>query len=268
MAKVTSLNNQEASKGKKIHTKAEYAIADALNLLRYNSGRSKDQNSVPYGKWEKHTGVAHTGSYFFTTDQMADHLMGETWFNREGRVTRFDTDNMDRDIDLILADRFCLDGKMTTLRESRFNNNRLTFSVKRSNIACTSGKVSIELKTFHHENKNICRDGWIKKGESNYTAFAIGHKAVVCSTKMLKELVEAESMCHPIYDHLSPELIQNNINQNRTYTDAQNMVVPIADLIEYCNGQVIDLPEWYTKAWDKATDAKYKAGNATLWGDK
>lgn len=265
MAKVTPFNMEAAAKGKKIPTKAEYAVADAINRLRFKGGSCNNVGSVPFDKWANHEEVKHNGSYLFTTDQMADHLMGEAWFTRESRASRFDTDNTDRDIDLIMADRWTLSGKMTTVKEYKNEGKRITFSVKRSNIACSSGKVSIELFTFNHLNENMKRDGWIESGESTYTVFAIGHKAVVCTTKLLKELVGRKSMVHTIYPHLTPELIQRNIEEKRTYTDSCNMAVPITDLIEMCEGKVIDLPEWYTKAWDKSATDKNKAGNKSLW---
>lgn len=262
MAKVTSLNTLEAVKGKRISTKAEYAVADALNSSRIVRDLHNTAVSTPVAKWANREELAHTGSFFHSTDQFADHLMGEEWFNREGRVHRFDKDNIDRDIDLILGDRWTLGGKMTTLRES---TQRTTISVKRMNRALTSGKINIELFTFNHENPSIKRDGWIVTGESTYTALALGHKMLICSTAKLKELVNTPSMTRTRIEHLTKERILANKEENRTYTDACNLLIPVEQLFDYCDAAVLDLPEWYCKAWNKDAGKTLVSASGMFW---
>lgn len=258
MAKATTLNNKNTSKGKRIFTKAEYAVASTLNKLRFEQGSSQKKVDVLEGKWAGNEKVEFQGSYFFTTDQMADHYMGETWFTRENRMFDFDKDNIQDDVDLILSDLYKC-GRMEAVK-----HKGMKISVKQFDRAATSGKVNLEICTYNPETKEE-RAGWATNGNSDFTAMVIGHKMLLVNSRKLKVLASDPTTPHQLFENLSYERVQENVRQGRYFTDAKNLVVPIEDVIKECDGIVVDMIDWWKPIWSKHVGADTVKVQKRLW---
>lgn len=255
-----SLNPQAASSRKKMHTQAEYAVMSALNSLRNESGTCGNQTTMPTEKFvDKAT---FEGSYFFSTDQMNDHLMGTENFSRLSSVNTYDEWNIKHDVDLALCDFYSY-GQMKAIRPAQ-KGVSCFISVKTMNKAVETGKVSIELFSFNNDRPSMKRDGWIKTGCSNYTAICIGTKIVIMSTTELKKLVDDNMSVYPIYT-LRAETVEVNRKQNRTYDNASNIIIPVSELLKLSSAKVIDLPEWYATKWNAKADADLREKNKALW---
>lgn len=261
MTKSIALNPAVAAERKKMHTQAEYAVMSALNALRHETKADLSQHTTPTEKFVE--SATHAGSYFFSTDQMAEHKMGSENFTRRDRVATYDDWNIKHDIDLALCDMYT-QGKMKSLIAAP-NEKNCYISVKKMDKAVETGKVSIELFSFNHDRPNQRRNGWIVDGCSDYTTICIGTKFIIMKTTELKALVENNKHIFTVFDHLRSETVEINRKQNRTYDDASNIIIPIGELLKMNSSKVMDLPEWYATKWKAKQTKDVREDEVALW---
>lgn len=253
-----SLNYQATAKGRKIWAKCELAVAEALSKARHAKGFGNKQTT------EGREGGEFYGSFFHTTDQMGHYAYGsEGFFTTAADVERFDRMNIEQDIDLCLVDiyKHTSENGRVSMKTAASSTS---VSVKSMNKAMETGNISLELKTFNHANPKIERTGWVFTSKAEWYAFAVGTKVMMISKAKLLKVMEEGNWT--VKDNLTD--FARSFNEGRTYDDAQNMLIPVDDLIEH--SVIMDLPDWYVTAWKKAgsTSEKSLSLSKTYWGNK
>lgn len=261
MTKSISLNPAVAADRKKMFTQAEYAVMSSLNALRHGSKASECQTTAPTDKFAE--SAVFKGSYFFSTDQMAEHKMGTENFCRLDRVAAYDDWNIKHDIDLALCDMYGLNNMTSTKVVG--GDSACYISVKKMDKAVETGKVSIELYSFNHDRPSQKRNGWIVDGLSHFTCICVGTKMIVMKTAELKALVENNKHIFTVFDHLRAETVETNRKQNRLYDDAANIIIPIGELMKMNSAKVIDLPDWYKTKWNTKAGKELREQEVALW---
>lgn len=254
-----SMNYQATAKARPMWAQAELAVAETLSKARHNKGLGTKQTTT-----NNHEGAEFVASYFHTTDQLGHYTYGsESFYTTDADVARIDNLNIKQDIDLLLVDQY----KHKTERGGyiiKTIQSTPTVSVKSMSKAMETGNISLELKTFNRSQPHKYLKGWIYTSKADWYAFVIGLKVlVITKEKMLQVMEEGHWI---VKDKLSDFAFQ--FNKDRFYNDAENMLLPIDALLEH--SMVMDLPEWYTKAWKRSSTTSDKVLNIskTFWEKK
>lgn len=264
--KKTTVNTAEwsyiqSSKGKRIYTKAEYAVAHALTRARNEKGLLQTQVSEEFTQ----PNTQFKASYFFTTDQYKKFMISKdpkAFWPTASEHNMVDNWNIEDDIDLVLADQvFIPKASDPTKGYTVISGKAATVSVKCMSRPLVSGKLNIEVETFNTANPSLKRQGWIYTSKADWYAFCLGHKVMmVLKSDLLKVVASKEWDLTP---PLTPA--QAAKNAGRVYDNARSILVDVDSIMPFA--RVLDLPEWYTEAWDNSSsiDDYYKNRAESFW---